>query len=193
MRYIWMMLFIMATATACANSDSGATAPPSDASGQTSGETAIPTDPAFVVVTRQPTREVFELEVPLPGTLVASSTEDPEAALIFDMIQVVQFGGPEGAERREVTLLQDGSYTVNGVNGVTTPQVVADIDAILDELSFFGLQGAMLGPIPDTDDYRYSITVKRGDLERTITMQEGFYPQELDRLLLAVFALGEGQ
>lgn len=190
MRYIWIAILIIAV-TACTSGD--APAPQNTATGGATEPTPVPTDPSFVVVTRQPTPEVFELPVPAPGTLIASTTEDPESGLIFDMIQVVQFGGPEGAERREVTLLQDGSYTVNGVAGVTTAQVVADIDAILDELSFFGLQGSMLGPVPDTDDYRYSITVKRGDLERTITMQEGFYPRELDRLLLAVFALGAGQ
>jgi len=157
--------------------------------------TTEPTAPAVVVVTRSPAEELPEgaLEIPLPGTLVASETEDPDIDLVFDRILFIRSGGGEDIPRVEIEILQSGLISINGTPSNTIPQTIINIDNMIDEINFFGMQGAMLGPSADNDDFRYSLTVQRGDLERTIQSQDGFMPAVYEQLLGEILRLGLGQ
>ncbi len=149
------------------------------------GEVTPTDNPYIVIVTPRSPEDEFALEVPLPGTLVASATEDPDAALIFDRIVLTRTGGPTG-ETLEIELLSDGTIIRNGVTGATTYERIIVIDDIIDELNFFGMQGALIGPGGDSEVYRYTIRVYRGDSNRMITAEDGYIPNEFQRLLSTI-------
>lgn len=186
MRMVIFMVLIAILLAACdTGSQSASTQQPEASSEAGSGSGG----PGFVLVTVTPF-DPDELPIAPPGTLVSSATEDVDAGLLFDSVRLVRFGGPEGAERIEVEVFQDGRYIWNGTPGLVTAETVTQIDNAIDTLNFFGMQGAMLGPSAETADYRYTITVKRGSSERTINAQDGFYPRELNILLAAILDIG---
>ncbi|MGB1286697.1 MAG: hypothetical protein ACPG7F_09215 [Aggregatilineales bacterium] len=141
-----------------------------------------------VIVTRAPLEE-GALEVPPVGVLVASVTEDPEIDLVFDVITLRREGGIDEAPI-EIVLNQNGSFTRDGVPGQITPADVTRIDDLIDEINFFGLQGTMMGPAIDEEDYRFVLRVERNGTARSITSQEGYIPPEYQRLLGAIFDVG---
>lgn len=191
-----ILLFIIAMLTigACTPAEES-TPVASDGEGAAAVDTSPePTPQAIVVVTRnfddEPTAE-GALPIPIPGTLVASETEDPDAGLIFDRIYLVRTGIESGeAIRDEIELLQDGQFTRNGRSGIADTNTIARIDEWIDTVNFYGMQGAMLGPSSETDDYRYSLTIERNGLERTINSQDGFMPIAYMNLLGEILLVG---
>lgn len=140
-------------------------------------------DPNFVVVTLPSGTEDFALEVGAPGTLVASETEDPNVSLVFDRMIFTRTSGPEGSERLQMELFQDGRYILNGVQGQVPIETILSIDLKLDEINFFGMQGNMLGPSVEGDEYQYGLTVYRGDDELSVVSMDGMMPTEYEQLL----------
>ena len=144
------------------------------------------TEEAIVLVTLPASTPEGALPIPEPGTLVASETEDPNMGLVFDRIELVRYGGPDGSERIEIVVNQDGSYSRNEATGTITQDHVTEIDDLIDAMNFFGMQGAMLGPSSETDNYRWSMLVIRSDDERLVQAEDGFYPPEFQQLLAAI-------
>jgi hypothetical protein len=133
--------------------------------------------------------EPDELEVPLPGTLVASATEDPDAGLIFDRVVFTMTGGADNTTLT-IELKSDGTMTRDGVVGFVGQDVVNAVDTLLDEVNFFGLQATFLGPAPDSTVYRYSLRVERAGAERTINAQDGYTPDQIKSLFAKLAQLG---
>lgn len=129
------------------------------------------------------------LPIPLPGTLVASSTEDPDAGLVFDKVTLVVTGGASNVNN-VIEVFQNGRVVRNGVTTNVSIEEIIALDTMLDEINFFGLQAAFLGPAPDPNSYRYSLTVLRGLSERLVNAQDGFMPVEFQTLLAKIIALG---
>lgn len=148
-------------------------------------------DPNIVVVTQAPISltDNFELEVPMPGTLVASETEDPNAALVFDNIFFTRTGGPEGSERIQIELFQDGRMIYNSQQSMVPIETILRIDAMLDEMNFFGLQNNMMGPQVEGDEYQYGLVVTRGIDTLAVTSIDGYMPTEYERLLGTILNL----
>lgn len=192
MRYSIPLLLICALLLAACGGDAGPsetvdttgtdTTAPADSG---SGETAAP----FVVVTLAPP-DPDALPVAPPGTLVASATEDPNADLPFDRILLTRYSGPEGAEVIFIELFGDGTYTRNEESGTISAERVQRINDLIREINFFGMQGTLLGPSAETEDYRYRLTIERGPDDRSLTAQDGFYPREFQRLLAEVMSVG---
>jgi hypothetical protein len=134
---------------------------------------------------------VIPLDVTLPpvGTMIAPATEDPEAGLIFDVVYLEQTGGFTGIPLT-VEIHSDGRLVRDGVEGRVTPEQVAEIDNIIKEIKFFGIQGQFEPAAANPDAYLYKISVDRGGASRTINAQDGFTPEPLLRLINAVSALG---
>lgn len=143
-------------------------------------------DNSVVIVT--PQAQVSGDTVPLPGTLVFDPEYvDENIDAVFDRIIFVRTGGGESSAFYELILMQDGSYELNReIFGQVDVATVASIDNLLDELNFFGINTPMLGAVPDTDKFRYAITVERSGDELTIRAEDGFIPQEFLRLISAL-------
>jgi hypothetical protein len=120
--------------------------------------------------------------LPLPGTLVAPTTPDPDAGLLFDSIQFERTGGIAG-KPLTIEIKSDGTVTRDGVASSITPDQVTLIDTVIDQLNFFGLQGVFVSPGTSADTYQYSVTVNRAGSSRTIKAEDGFAPPELQQLL----------
>ncbi len=83
MRWMLILLMVAVLLAACVGQPVPAASPPvPDVTAEADGTPTL--DPAIQIVTRPAPTEDFELAVPLPGEWVASATEDPEIALIFD-------------------------------------------------------------------------------------------------------------
>jgi hypothetical protein len=134
---------------------------------------------------------VLPVDVTLPpaGTMVAPATEDPEAGLMFDVVYLEQSGGFTGIPLT-VEVHSDGRLVRDGVEGNVTPEQVAEIDNIIKEIQFFGIQGQFEPAAANPDAYLYKISVDRGGSSRTINAQDGFTPDPLLRLINAVSLLG---
>lgn len=162
---------------------------------QTTQEAQSP-DVGFVVVTRasqtegEPSDdEVFFGDIPPYGVLVASETEDAEAFLVFDTIQFARYGG--NLPPFQLELLQDGQYVRDGRAGIIPQSEVLRLDALLDEINFFGLYPFFSSLNAESENTRYSLRVVRGSLSRTIMSEEGFMPREYMILLGQLLQVGQ--
>jgi hypothetical protein len=156
------------------------------------GETPIvaATQPALATVEQQQRAfETDEAPLPVPGTMSAPTTPDPEAGLIFDDIQLERTGGIAG-QTLTIQVRSDGTFTRDGVAGTITPDQVTMIDNLLDQMNFFGLQGVFTAPGTGADVYNYEVTVNRAGSARTIKAQDGFIPPEMIQLLSLLSSLG---
>lgn len=156
-------------------------------------EAAAPQDSGFVVVTRPPLTQSEEEEffggIPPYGELVASETEDAEAHLVFDLLQFSRYGGALPPFQLEIE--QNGQYTRNGESGVLPASEVLRIDALLDEINFFGLYPFFTSLNAESENTRYSLRVVRGGASRTIISEEGFMPREYMILLGQLLQVGQ--
>jgi hypothetical protein len=131
------------------------------------------------------------LPVPLPGTLVASETEEPEPFLgVFTFIYFEQTGGAEDVNII-VEIYGDGRVVSNGRTFQVDQSVIRQLDQMITELNFFGMQGTFLGPPGSPSDYRYRVAIGRGELERAVQAQDGFIPVELTRFLGMIRETGD--
>ncbi len=144
------------------------------------------TDNSIVLVTPQANRD--QDRVPLPGTLAYDNEYiDENMGAVFDRIIFVRTGGGPDSSFYQLNLNQDGSYQLNSETlGQVDSATVINLDNILDDINFFGINTIMLGPAPETDKYRYTITVERGDDELTIRAEDGFTPQPFQKLISAL-------
>lgn len=176
---------------ACAGAESPTQAPDAADPVVQAEATQDPTAPAFVIVTPEPTVQTEgALEIPGVGTLIASETEDPNMGVPFDTIYVLRTSGEEAAIDLELELRSDGSYTRNGVAGLISPEEVGRINALLDELNFFGLQASMLGPSAENVANRYTVTVFRAGQSRSVNSEDEFMPNEYIEFLVALLEIG---
>jgi hypothetical protein len=131
--------------------------------------------------------------IPPYGELVASSTEDVNAGLVFDSIQLTRYGGGEGFQAIQITILQNGSYIRNGVTGNLSPAEVTNLDTMLDEINFFGLQSVMMSVNAESTNAKYELRVIRGGDNRAIGSEDGYMPTEYMVLLGEILNVGSGQ
>jgi len=175
--------------TACGAETAPTSLPPAGDSGAPQ-----PTSEPFVIVTRQPQpTEENPLDdilagVPIGPTLVSSATEDPDRALVFDLVELTIWGGPEG--RLELVLRQDGTYVRNGTPGRVPPSVVTVVDDALDAINFFGLNGIYSSLNAENPARRYSLRVVRANLDRRIDGEEGYIPREFLMLMGQIATIG---
>lgn len=142
---------------------------------------------AVIVVTRDPNDSPFgavdeEVEV----------TEDPNPDALFDSIRIIRMGGGDGVETIELELRQDGSYVRNGTAGVISPENVLEVDAQLDEVQFFRMNGDMLGPGGDDRAFTYGVTVERAGSRRTIQADDRYMPIVFKEFVARVLQIGVG-
>ncbi len=175
---------------ACGQQETAPTAPSPD----TTQEASVPQqESGFVVVTRPPLTQSEEEEffggIPPYGVLVASETEDAEAHLVFDLLQFSRSGG--NLPPVQLELQQDGQYTRDGKSGVLPASEVLRIDALLDEINFFGLYPFFSSLNAESENTRYMLRVVRGGASRTIMSEEGFMPREYMILLGQLLQIGQ--
>lgn len=127
--------------------------------------------------------------LPAPGTIVAA-TEDPNAGLVFDSLTLERTGGISG-ERLTVQVLSNGSVLRNGAASTISADQVTQIDALLDRMNFFQMQGVFTAPGAGADLFTYAITAERAGAVRTITAQDGLIPPELQTLITVLVQLGQ--
>lgn len=131
-----------------------------------------------------------EPPLPIPGTIIAPTTPDPDAGLIFDLIILERTGGPT-SQPLTIEVRSDGAFTRNDVPGTLSPDQITLIDTIIDQLNFFGLQGVFIAPGTSADTFRYRVTVERAGASRTLQAADGFLPPELAQFLSLLGSLGE--
>lgn len=178
MRYRWSLVIISLLA-AC----NGAAAPTA-----TPQPTAVPD-----TATPEPVQQATPLAVdnlPPVGELITSATEDPEAGLVFDSIIFTQTGGASSIELT-IELRSDGTLIRNGETSTVSQEDVLAIDAMLDEINYFGIQGVFAAAAPNPDVYSYTITVERAGASLMINAQDTYTPVELKELFSAIANLGQ--
>lgn len=134
---------------------------------------------------------VLDITMPPPGTLVAAVTQDLNPDIQFDSILFEQSGGLSGA-KLVVEVYSDGRVIRDGTASTITPQQVAELNAMLNAVNFFGLQGQFVMPGTDEDAYYFKMTVESQGGSRTINAQDGYTPDDLMAIFNYVSALGTG-
>lgn len=149
----------------------------------------VDADGNFVIVT--PQSEVRENAVPLPGTLAFDEDfVDENMDAVFTRIVFVRFGGGDDAPAYRLELNQDGTYELSGdIFGQVAGDTITRLDNMLDDINYFAIDTPMMGPGPDAINYRYIITVERGDDALTIRAEDGFTPQAMNRLFGALLGI----
>lgn len=198
---LMISLLIMALVLVACDSGGGdnGDAPPADngsKGGVSSDATYTPAPAGFAtddnsMIIVSPQAELLDVNVPLPGTLVHDSEfVDENMGAVFDRIVFTRTGGGDNAPVYLLKLKQDGTYELNrDTLGQVGNATVINIDDILDEINFFGINTPMLGPGGESAKYRYAITVERGGDELTLRAEDGFIPQEVMPLLGALMGV----
>ncbi|MCA0457332.1 MAG: hypothetical protein LCI00_25400 [Chloroflexi bacterium] len=165
---------------------------PTQAVQNTSGTPAADATAAVPLPTNGP-REygTEEVALPIPGTLIAPVTEEPGAGQPFSQVILNRSGGLQGTPL-DVILSADGTLIRNGATSTVSPDVVTQINQMLDQMGFFGMQGVFQGIGTSADVFTYNITVEKpSGAARTVTAQDGYIPPELAALLQVLQGLGE--
>lgn len=131
------------------------------------------------------------MPVPLPGTLVASETEDPLGPLVFDYLRLDQAGGPDPTQTLTIEIYGDGRILRNGIEATLGQEQVAQVDERLDAINFFGLQNMFVGPPGRGDEYTYTLFVRQQDRQRRINAQDGYIPLEVRQTLALIVLMGD--
>ncbi len=150
----------------------------------------------------QPTFDPLEptplgaLPVPLPGTLVASETEDPEITPGFNRLVLFREGGPllNGQQPEPVTIeiYNDGRILRNGIAGSISRETIDSLALALDEINFFGMQNVYMGVYDLTSgDFFYQLTVASPILERQLNLQDGYMPTEVAEIVARIITEGQ--
>ena len=131
-----------------------------------------------------------EVVLSMPGTIIAPATEDPSAGEPFAVISLNRSGGFNG-KPLEVILTSDGTITRDGVTSAAPPEVISQLNAMLTDMSFFGMQGIFEAAGTADDIYTYNIRLELADgSARTVTAEDGYIPPELAALIEALQQLG---
>ena len=166
-------------------------AAPTQAVQNTSGTPAADATTAAPLPTNEP-REygTEEVVLPMPGTLVAPVTEEPGAGQPFSRIILNRMGGLQGTPL-DVMLSADGTLIRDGATSTASPEVINQINQMLDQMGFFGMQGVFQGIGTSPEVFTYNITVEKASgAARTVTAQDGYIPPELAALLQLLQQLG---
>lgn len=150
-------------------------APTADPAAQATQPPPAPTTGPREYATGQPT-------LPVAGTLVAPATEDPDSGQVFDTVYFNRNGGISG-QAISLQILSNGSGILNGAPITITADQVTQLDSLIDQIGFFGLQGVFTAPGTGADIYTYDITVERAGSSRTIRAQDGLIPSQLSQLI----------
>ncbi|MCU0496615.1 MAG: hypothetical protein MUF87_04595 [Anaerolineae bacterium] len=139
-----------------------------------------------------PTPEItIEGALPIPGprTLVASQTEDPNANVPFTQITLIRTEGPifGGSPQPplNIEIQANGTVTYGEASGQLAQAEIDQINTLIREVNFFGMQNNFISeaPVTGSDEYVYQLTILRGEQERLMTARDGFLPQELRDML----------
>ncbi len=149
----------------------------------------IPTEIVPTTGPREYSDGTQEVTLPETGTIVPPATEDPSAGKLFDSVALERMGGTAG-KPLNIMLLSDGTLTRDGVTSTLPADQVKQISDQLDQMGFFGLDGAFQGVGTSPDVYTYYITAKRDGSERTLIAQDGFIPPQITNLLQILSQLG---
>jgi len=149
-------------------------------------EEVIDEDGNIIIVT--PQAIVQDGVVPLPGTLAYDPEfVDENMGAVFDRIVFSRSSAGGTSDPYRLVLFQNGLYDLNKeIVGQVNGSTVTRIDDILDEINFFAINTPMLGPGGESANYRYVITVERGDDQMTIRAEDGFTPQPVMKLIGAL-------
>ncbi len=206
-RNLSLILIGMFFLSACGGNAAPTAAPTADSSSVTSTDSSTTAVPATIAglqptvdlaatQSAQPTdvqqERAFgtdEPPLPIPGTMVAATTPDPDVGLVFDTILFERTGGVAGIPLT-VEVKSDGTVTRDGVASTISPDQVTLIDNVIDQLNFFGLEGVFAAPGTSADTYHYEVTVNRSGSSRTIQAEDGFLPSELAQFLSLLSDLG---
>lgn len=143
--------------------------------------------PEAIIVAPLPT---IEDALPIAvGTLITSPTEDPEAGVPFNWVQLYRKGGPPNPDGTQaemlVTIYADGRIVRDGATGQVAPGVIDLLNLRIREMNFFGAQSLFMGPLgaDDITTFLYTVTVSRGDQEKAINGMDGYIAPEFNEII----------
>jgi hypothetical protein len=141
----------------------------------------------------QPTVDIEQVigMLPPPGTIIAPATEEVMAAqLPFSTIVYEETGGPANASLT-VEIFSDGRVLRNGTETRVGPEVIAELDQLLRDIRFFGINGQFTMPGAGSEVYNYAVTVQLEDgSARRLDAQDRVTPPELLRLFSRLRVVG---
>jgi hypothetical protein len=129
-------------------------------------------------------------DMPLPGTLVKSATEDVSANVMFDSLALIRTGGIAG-KMLTIQIFSDGTLDRDGQKIKLTADQMKQVNDQLNKLNFFGLQGVFTAPGTQPDVFHYNISVERGGDARAIDAEDGFIPKDLQALIDLILQLAQ--
>lgn len=187
MRNIRILLIVVCAVflAACGGNTPAATNPP-----PADGATAVPPTSAPPAASTERAFETGQPPLPIPGTLVAAATEDPEAGQPYQTVLLERSGGLAG--KPLVVQIANGQVARDGVVVMVAADDVTAIYTLLDQIGFFGLQGVFTTAGAGADMYTYRLTAERNGASRTIDAQDGSTPPDLQRLMDTILRLGQG-
>ena len=159
--------------------------------------TAVPEGVTPIVATLERTVDVQQIigQLPPPGTAFVAPTEEvlnPEDAVSpFVNIYYVETGGPANS-RLEIEIFGDGRVIRNGMESMLPAETVEELNQLIREVRFFGIQGQFTQPGGvSSDSYAYSIRIEleTGSATR-IDAHDRLTPPELLKLFSRVRTIG---
>ncbi len=129
------------------------------------------------------------LTLPLPGTIQAPATEDPDADVMFDSILFYQTGGPNNIPLT-VEVYNDGRVVRDGVTRSISQAEVLQLHQMLKDMNFFGINGQFTMPGRSEDVYYYQVTVERDGGAASLSAQDGYTPPVLLELFAVLSEIG---
>lgn len=136
--------------------------------------------------------------IPIPGTLTASETEDPSAGQPFDYLRLTRTGGISTGDEANtpdevinMEIYNDGRAFYGDFEGVVDAATIQTLTNAIDEINFFGLDGVLLGPPGDDDQYTYTVEVHRQGSVMLMSAQDRFTPPEYARFLNTILNVGD--
>lgn len=160
----------------------GATQQPEGAAQATVGESGaeratlppIPTSTIAATTTPNPDIPEAEATVDLTAALAGTAviTEDPLGGQPFDSLLFYQTGGASN-ETLTIELFSDGRLVRNGSESRVDSGVIEGVNVALNTVGFYTLQDIYSPPVGRTDAFRYTLLVRRGELEYQISANDG--------------------
>ena len=140
----------------------------------------------YVVVTREAGEDVYDTAADQPVD-ASSVSDNPDISLPVERIEFVRTGGPEGSEPVTIIINGDGTYERDGETGAIGVPALEEIDAALKLIDFFGMQATFIGAAPLEENYRYSLTVRRGSSERMVVSEDRYMPDAYQQILGRIY------
>jgi hypothetical protein len=210
MRIVIVTILAGLLLAACATASTDTPALPTLAATQPTDPAPAQTDPQAPPDSVQPTAEPGDASVnaqeaptvsamqqaiemlPPPGTAIAPATEEAaaQAGVPFFNITYQETGGPANTELL-IDIFADGRVVRNGAEMTISPEVVAELNQMLQDVQFFGLQGQFTMFGAPSDVYTYFVRVELQDgAARSLEAQDRVTPPELLRLFSRLRSIG---